>query len=32
MIDIFAEAYDFGGKTIVPYATSGGSGLGEGLQ
>ena len=29
IIDTFMEAYDFTGKTIVPYATSGGSGLGE---
>lgn len=25
----FLEAYDFGGKTVVPFATSGGSGLGD---
>ena len=29
IIRTFLEAYDFGGKTIVPFATSGGSGLGE---
>lgn len=29
IIDTFAEEYDLGGKTIVPFATSGGSGLGE---
>ena len=29
IIDTFAEAYDFGGKTIVPFATSGSSGIGE---
>ena len=29
IIDTFLEAYDFAGKTIVPFATSGGSGLGE---
>ncbi|MBQ6520460.1 MAG: NAD(P)H-dependent oxidoreductase [Anaerolineaceae bacterium] len=29
LIDTFLEAYDFGGKTIVPFATSGGSDLGE---
>ena len=29
IIDTFMEAYDFGGKTVVPFATSGGSGLGE---
>ena len=25
IIDTFAESYDFGGKTIIPFATSGGS-------
>ena len=30
IIDSFLEAYDFSGKTIVPFFTSGGSGLGEG--
>ncbi|MBO7725494.1 MAG: NAD(P)H-dependent oxidoreductase [Thermoguttaceae bacterium] len=29
IIDTFVEAYDFAGKTIVPFATSGGSGLGD---
>ncbi|MCR4738820.1 MAG: NAD(P)H-dependent oxidoreductase [Lachnospiraceae bacterium] len=29
IIDTFAEAYDFGGKTIVPFATSGSSGIGD---
>ena len=29
IIDTFLEAYDFTGKTIVPFATSGGSGLGR---
>ena len=29
IIDTFLEAYDFSGKTIVPFATSGASGLGE---
>ena len=29
IIDTFLEAYDFSGKTIVPFATSGGSGLGR---
>ncbi|MCB6603521.1 NAD(P)H-dependent oxidoreductase, partial [Erysipelatoclostridium ramosum] len=28
IIDTFVETYDFHGKTIVPFATSGGSGLG----
>ena len=30
IIDSFLEAYDFSGKTIVPFFTSGGSPLGEG--
>ncbi len=29
IIDTFAEAYDFNGKTIVPFATSGSSGIGD---
>ena len=29
IIDTFLEAYDFAGKTVVPFATSGGSGLGK---
>lgn len=29
IIDTFLESYDFSGKTIVPFATSGGSGLGK---
>ena len=29
IIDTFMEAYDFTGKTVVPFATSGGSGLGD---
>lgn len=28
-IDTFMEAYDFSGKTIVPFCTSGGSGIGS---
>ena len=32
IIDTFLEAYDFSGKTIVPFATSGGSGLGRAPQ
>ena len=32
IIDTFMEAYDFSGKTIVPFATSGGSGLGDSAQ
>ena len=30
IIDRFLDAYDFGGKTVVPFFTSGGSQLGEG--
>ena len=30
LIDSFLEAYDFSGKTLVPFCTSGGSRLGEG--
>lgn len=30
LIDTFLEAYDFSGKTVVPFFTSGGSPLGEG--
>ena len=29
IIDTFIESYDFNGKTIVPFATSGGSPMGE---
>ena len=29
IIDTFVEAHNFDGKTIVPFATSGGSGIGE---
>ena len=29
IIDTFMEAYDFTGKTVVTFATSGGSGLGD---
>ena len=32
VIDTFLEAYDFSGKTIVPFFTSGGSQLGEGQE
>ena len=32
IIDTFLEAHDFSGKTIVPFATSGGSGLGRAPQ
>jgi len=30
IIDTFLDAYDFSGKTVVPFFTSGGSQLGEG--
>lgn len=29
IIDTFLESYDFSGKTIIPFATSGGSGIGK---
>ncbi|MBP5260902.1 MAG: NAD(P)H-dependent oxidoreductase, partial [Clostridiales bacterium] len=29
IIDTFAESYDFTGRTIVPFATSGSSGIGK---
>lgn len=32
IIDTFLEAHDLAGKTIVPFATSGGSGLGRAPQ
>lgn len=32
IIDTFLEAYDFSGKTIIPFCTSGGSGLGETVE
>ena len=32
IIDTFLESYDFAGKRIVPFATSGGSGLGKAPQ
>ncbi len=32
IIDSFLDAYDFSGKTVVPFFTSGGSGLGEGQE
>ena len=28
IVSTFLEAYDFSGKTVVPFATSGGSGMG----
>jgi flavodoxin len=32
IINAFLESYDFSGKTIVPFATSGGSGLGKTIE
>lgn len=32
IIDTFVESYDFSGKTIIPFATSGGSGMGKTIQ
>ena len=32
IIDTFLETFDFSGKTIVPFATSGSSGLGKAPQ
>ena len=29
IIDTFLESYDFSGKTLIPFATSGGSGIGK---
>lgn len=29
IIDTFLESYDFSGKTVAPFATSGGSGMGK---
>lgn len=29
IVNTFLESYDFSGKTIVPFATSGGSGMGR---
>ena len=32
IVDTFLDAYDFSGKTVVPFATSGGSGVGQAAQ
>ena len=32
VIDTFLESYDFTGKTLIPFATSGGSGMGKTLD
>ena len=31
IIETFLESYDFSGKTVIPFATSGGSGMGKTL-
>lgn len=32
IVDTFLEHYDFSGKTLIPFATSGGSGMGKTLE
>ena len=32
IINTFLESYDFGGKTMIPFATSGGSGMGKTVE
>ena len=32
IINTFLESYDFSGKTMIPFATSGGSGMGKTLD
>lgn len=32
IVDTFLECYDFSGKTLIPFATSGGSGIGKAEQ
>lgn len=32
IVDTFVESYDFSGKTIIPFATSGGSGMGKTVE
>ena len=29
IVDTFLESYDFSGKTLIPFTTSGGSGIGK---
>jgi len=29
IVDTFMESFDFAGKTVIPFATSGSSGMGE---
>lgn len=32
IINTFMESYDFSGKTLIPFATSGGSGMGKSVE
>ncbi len=32
IVDTFLESYDFSGKTLIPFATSGGSGISKAEQ
>ena len=32
IIETFLESYDFSGKTVIPFATSGGSGMGKTVE
>lgn len=32
IVDTFLESYDFSGKTVIPFATSGGSGMGKTVE
>ena len=32
IINTFLESYDLSGKTVIPFATSGGSGMGKTLE
>lgn len=32
IINTFVESYDFSGKTVIPFATSGGSGMGKTVE
>ena len=32
IVDTFLESYDFSGKTLIPFATSGGSGIGGAVK
>ncbi len=32
LVNTFLESYDFSGKTVVPFATSGGTGISQSIQ